>query len=91
MSSVGFAAVVGSHLHNAGVDTVELDDEADDPDVHACTEVDVNGPLFEDVVTVLYGAVCDTGSFTFDELLPVYTLTLFVAFSRDFKGDCIKC
>lgn len=44
VSSVGFAAVVGSHLHNAGVDIVELDDEADDPDVHACTEVDVTGP-----------------------------------------------
>ena len=40
---------------------------------------------------MLYVAVCDTGSFTFDELVPVYTLTLFVAFSRDFKGDCIKC
>jgi len=50
VSKVGFAAVVGSHLHNAGVDTVELDDDDDDddedgdPDVHACTEVDVNGP-----------------------------------------------
>jgi len=44
VSRVGFAAVVGSHLHNAGVDIVELDDEDGDPDVHACTEVDVNGP-----------------------------------------------
>ena len=53
VSRVGFAAVVGSHLHNAGVDIVELDDDDDDdddddedgdPDVHACTEVDVNGP-----------------------------------------------
>jgi len=44
VSRVGFAAVVGSHLHNAGVDIVELDDEDGDPDVHACTEVGVNGP-----------------------------------------------
>lgn len=44
MSSVGFAAVVGSHLHNAEADIVELDDEVDDADVHVCTEVDVSGP-----------------------------------------------
>lgn len=46
VSRVGFAAVVGSHLHNAGVDIVELDDDDEDgdPEVHACTEVDVNGP-----------------------------------------------
>ena len=44
MSSVGFAAVAGSHLHNAEADIVELEDEVDDGDVHACTEAAVNEP-----------------------------------------------
>lgn len=46
----------------------------------------------DDVVTALSGVVCDTGIFVFDVLLPAKTLfKLFVAFSRDFKGDCTKC
>jgi hypothetical protein len=44
VSRVGFAAAVGSHLHNADAEVGELDDETGDEDVHACTEVDVNEP-----------------------------------------------